>query len=283
LVARKLFYTERKRLAETGDLGPLADAPSEALRRALAHLVGEASPATAARQFEAAVNKIGFQYLGWTAGYTIEYALNSSGEEEFLDLVEVVIEEGSLKRRNVNGAYVLPIEDVEGQVNDLFDRHRYGYRIENGQVRKIGSPALDETVVGPALQAVQRPGWEEAERRFREAIQHQRGNPDENDDALTAANAALEAALKAAGLKGNQLSALAKSLRNSDLVPGEMKGVPEALDALLKRSGAIRDNHGDAHGKDAGTKPVRQELVDLAINWTGAFIVYLSDAVSSEK
>lgn len=123
-------------------------------------------------------------------------------------------------------------------------------------MRKIGSPALDDVVVGPALLAVRRTGWEEAERSFREAIRHQRGGEDENDDALTAANAALEAALKAAGLNGDRLSTLAKSFRNSDLAPSEFAGVPEALDTLLKRSGAIRDNHGDSHGKPLGAETV---------------------------
>jgi hypothetical protein len=127
--------------------------------------------------------------------------------------------------------------------------------------------------------AVKRPGWEEAERCFREAIQHQRGGPDENDDALTAANAALESALKAAGFKGDRLSTLAKSFRNSDLAPSELKGVPEALDSLLKRSGAIRDSHSDSHGKAPGAEPVPQELVDLAIHWAGAFIVFLGESI----
>jgi hypothetical protein len=126
---------------------------------------------------------------------------------------------------------------------------------------------------------VQRPGWEEAERSFKEAIQHQRGGPDENDDALTAANAALESAMKAAGFKGDRLSTLAKSFRNSDYAPSELKGVPEALDTLLKRSGAIRDSHSDSHGKAPGAEPVPQGLVDLAIHWTGAFIVFLSETV----
>jgi diacylglycerol kinase len=31
--------------------------------------------------------------------------------------------------------------------------------------------------------------------------------------------------------------------------------------------------------KDAGAAPVPQALVDLAIHWAGAFIVYVSDAV----
>ena len=68
-----------------------------------------------------------------------------------------------------------PLPEAEQKINDLFDRHRFGFRLEAGEIRKIGSPVLDEVVVGPALLAAQRTGWDEVERSFREAIQHQRG------------------------------------------------------------------------------------------------------------
>jgi hypothetical protein len=61
------------------------------------------------------------------------------------------------------------------------------------------------------------------------------------------------------------------------------KGVPDALDALLKRSGAIRDPHSDAHGKAPGAEAVPEELVNLSIYWTGAFINYLAAAVDRQQ
>lgn len=88
---------------------------------------------------------------------------------------------------------------IEQRVNTAFVRHRFGYRVESGLIRRIGSSA---------------------------------------------------------------------------------EGVPEALDKLLKRSSAIRDPLSDAHGKDPGEGVVPAEIVDLAIHWTGAFIVYLSEAAS---
>jgi hypothetical protein len=282
-VPRKLLYSERKRLAETGSLGPLSDEPTPDLRSALSHFFAEGlrKGNGIGAQFKAAINKVGFQYLGWTAGTSLPNATLSTTGEAFLDLIEVASEEAERKRRTSGRYGYAAIPGAATEINNLFDRHRFGYRLEGNEIRKVGSPALDDSVIGPALLAVQRSGWEQVERSFREAIHHQRGAPSENDDALTAANAALEAALKAVGMSGDRLSALAKSFQRSDLVPSELRGVPEALDNLLKRSGAIRDNHSDAHGKDAGVEPVPQALVDLAIHWTGAFIVYLSDATSS--
>src|SRR6202007_3007686 len=111
------------------------------------------------------------------------------------------------------------------------------------------------------------------ERSFKEAIQHQRGGAAENDDALTAANAALEAALKAAGYKGSTLGPLAKDFKKNGSVPPELKGVPETLETLLGRSVALRSNYGDSHGKTAGALEVPDGLVALTINLAGAFIV----------
>jgi hypothetical protein len=44
----------------------------------------------------------------------------------------------------------------------------------------------------------------------------------------------------------------------------------------LKRSGALRDSYGDAHGSSPGAADVPEELADLAVYWTGAFINYLA-------
>jgi hypothetical protein len=277
---RKLLYSERKALAETGTLGPLTDKPTPALVRAITHLAEEGSGFHIGLRFKREVDRVGRLYLGWAPAETLNIALFRAKGDAFLDLVEVIVEKGGLTSRHPGTGYTTAaIPQAGQQMNDLFERYRFGYKIEDGEIRKIGSPALDEVVVGPALMAVKRPGWQEAERSFKEAIQHQRGGPAENDDALTAANAALESAMKAAGFKGDRLSTLAKSFRNSDHVPSELKGVPEALDTLLKRSGAIRDSHSDSHGKAPGADPVPQELVDLAIHWAGAFIVFLSEAV----
>lgn len=275
-----MLYSERRALVETGTLGPLSDKPTPALRRAIAHLAEEGSNSHIGLVFQRGVERVGKLYLGWAPAETLNNALVRAKGDAFLDLVEVVIEKGALKGKHPSTGYrTAAIPQAGQQVNDLFERYRFGYKVEEGEIRRIGSPALDEIVVGPALIAVKRPGWEEAERSFKEAIQHQRSGPAENDDALTAANAALESAMKAAGFKGDRLSTLAKSFRNSDYAPSELKGVPDALDTLLKRSSAIRDSHSDSHGKAPGAEPVPQRLVDLAIHWTGAFIVFLSEAV----
>ena len=271
-----LRYSDRRRLAETGSLGDLEHqlVPAE-LATAMQVIVEGAFPPVSAR-FEKLLENELVQHFGRTAQWWVFYVASES-IDAFLDAVEILAEQAStsvaldgFQRSRV------PIPEIEERINRAFERFRFGYRIEDGEIRKIGSPALEEAIVGPALLAVQREGWEEAERSFREALAHQRGG--ETDDALTAANAAVEAALKAIGLKGGTLKELARAFKNSGLVPGYLSNVPELLEDLLDRLHAARSVAGDAHGKPPGASEVPPELADLAIYWAGTFIAYLADA-----
>jgi hypothetical protein len=222
------------------------------------------------------------EHFGWALQETIEtFALTAGSTDDFIDFVEILIETGSLMvrwpttaRNSQTGRAWTTAED---DFNRLFERHRFGFRIEDSEVHQIGSPVLDETVVGPALLAVKRAGWDEVARSYREALLHQRGADHENDDALTAASAALEAALKAQGYRGKTLGELAKDLRKRGRLPGPVQGLPDVLDKLLKVTAALRNTMGDAHGKVTGTPNVPDAIVDLTIHMVGAFLVYLSE------
>lgn len=283
---RKLRYSERKRLAETGSLGDMQDAPSEAVKNAVFNVMRRGFESNVGVSFQAALRHACIEEFGWTQQQgekELKSTVRNLPTDRFLDFIEILIEEGMTPYRRYTGTktvFVPAISNPRAVLNDLFERHRFGYRIGEDEIRQIGSPALDDEVVGPALLAVQRPGWEEVERSFKEAIQHQRGGTAENDDALTAANAALEAALKAAGYKGNSLGPLAKDFRKSSSIPPELKGVPETLETLLGKSMALRSNYGDSHGKHSNAAEVPDAMVALAINLTGAFVVYLAEESS---
>lgn len=268
-----LRYSDRKRLAETGSLGDLLhETVPGTLTTAVRSLIESSSNAS---RLKTNVENACIQHFGVGQGWL---AFFSGGDDvdAFLDAVEILSEEASKTYRAGTGEFFF-IPRVDDRLNELFQRHRFGYRIRDRQVERIGSPALSETVIGPALLAVQRPGWEEVERNYREAVIHQRSG--DTDDAITSANAAVEAALKAIGMSGQTLGALAKSFRGSGFVPGYLAGVPELLDDLLNRLNAARSTHGDAHGKAPGSAEVPQPLADLAVHWAGAFLVYLSATV----
>jgi hypothetical protein len=281
--ARRLHFSERKLLAETGSLGDLIEFPSMELRRALVHVVQRARTAGLGwlgKAFAERAQDVCEEHFGWDKEEVGTYPLYAATSEDLLDYAEILVDVGTTPTRYSVGGRTQSASawpNAERDLNRLFERHRFGFRIQNGEAHAIASPALDDAVVGPALLALSEPGWQEAERSFREALLHQRGPASENDDALTAANAALEAALKAMGLRGTTLGDLGKSLRASHYVPGHLAGVPKMLDDLLQRSNAIRSTEGDAHGKAPGAEDVPQSLVNLAIHLAGAFIVYLAE------
>ncbi len=238
----------------------------------------QAAPGSLGPSFLRLAQDVCEEHFGWSAEAVSTYPLLAPTTDDFLDFVEILVDAGGPPYRSGSvtmnrGAW----PNAESDLNGLFERHRFGFRIDGGHAHLVSSPALDEAVVGPALLALRQAGWEEAERSFREALDHQRGPVSENDDALTAANAALEAALKAMGLSGRTLGDLGKSLQKSRYVPGHLEGVPKLLDDLLQRSNAMRSTAGDAHGKAPGAETVPQSLVNLAVHLAGTFIVYLAE------
>ena len=270
-----LRYSDRRKLAESGTLGDLShEVVPDELAQALRVIAESGTMSDSA--FEARLNRELMEHFGRGERW-VGFFSGGSDVDGLLDAIEILAEQAAVVRfvPATRGRSHATIPDAEERINRAFERFRFGYRIERGEVRKIGSPALDLTIVGPALLAVQRVGWSEAERSFREALDHQRAG--ETDDALTAANAAVEAALKAAGMKGMTLKELARSFKTSGLVPGYLTNVPELIEDMLDRLHAARSTEGDAHGKAPGADEVPQPLADLGIYWAGAFIVYLAD------
>ena len=271
---RKLRYSERKRLAERGSLDDLVheEIPTP-LRTAVTNLLERDVPFKG-RFLRNVANEL-IEHFGRSQHW---FAFVSTNDvDEFLDFLEIVCEQGSRVARARRGSAPAAVyyPDITAKINNLLERHRFGYRIEGGEVRKIGSPALDEVIVGKALLAVQRPGWNEVENDYRKALGHQRAG--EVDDALTSANAAVESALKAVAMKGTSLGPLAKSFKSSSLAPSYLADVPELLEDLLGKLMAARSTHGDAHGKAPGAQPGEQALADLAVYWAGAFVAYLAE------
>jgi hypothetical protein len=164
----KLRYSDRKRMAEQGSLGPLEyDDVPEDLRRAIVSIYQNAARsnlaggafdkevvATCSQHFGQrfwGVNSSAFgveQFVAVKPGFNSPYR---STTDDVLDVVEILVEEGPKRWTfKEHGTYSAD-QTVEARINAAFVRHRFGYRVEGGEVHRIGSPALDEEVVGPAL------------------------------------------------------------------------------------------------------------------------------------
>jgi hypothetical protein len=281
---RRLRYSERKRLAETGSLGDLDEGASNTVRNAirlyLQHARGRSNGDVTSAFDTGFADALGRHF----GNSDLSQVWVVPDTADFLDMLEIMVDEGSIVRTyrvweragyTRYSAQCLPT--VERDLNEVFDRHRFAYRIADGEIRPIASPLLDAEVVGPALLVVSRQGWEQVERSYREAILHQRRSG-EWHEALTAAAAAVEAALKAAGYGGATLGDLARSFRNSPVATGYSPAIAEHLSELLGQLMAWRSHSGSAHGKAPGSEDPPQELVALAVHWAGSFIAYLGAA-----
>jgi hypothetical protein len=288
MAERRLRYSERKRLAETGSLGDLDEGVSTTLRNAIwlyLHHARARAESDVKTAFDSAVSDALGRHFGVAK---LDEVWVTPDTAEFLDTLELVVEEGLIPRRykkfSSRGhyeAYRAPcLPTIEADLNNLFDRHRCAFQVANGEIRPISSPLLDAEIVGPALLLVVRPGWEQVERSYREAILHQRRSG-ERHEALTSAAAAVEAALKATGYKGATLGDLARSFRSAPVASGYSPAIAERLSELLEQLMAWRSHSGSAHGKAPGSADPPPKLVALAVHWAGAFIAYLASTASS--
>lgn len=280
----KLLYSERKALLENrGHPLVTAEVPWQVIN-AVAHNVHTQpvsysvfSKFTTALTSRCAV-AFGFWDFSNRDG-TINFAKQLS-LDLFLDFCEILAEEAPKTRYYNIGTSVKSgvwWARVEADLNAMFSRQRFGYRLENSLIRQLSSPTLDEAIVHPALFSFAKPGWEQAEASFTAAIRHRRGGDHELDDSLTAAASSVEAALKAAGYKGAKLSQLLRDYNNKEIRGGATRSLPTDLSKLLEQVMATRHSQGDAHGKEPDAAKVDPATVDLLIHWAGAFIVYLHD------
>ena len=284
----KLSYSERKAKAENRVMALVTDSVPQPIINAVAHNIqtrpGDYYLLTAFLSVLATrcATSFGWWNFSGTDG-TIKF-LSGFSLDYFLDFCEILAEEGA-RIRSYQMSVMTKIgtawPSVEADINEMFARHRFGYILENAFIRQLGSPVLDTIIVRPALFASQVEGWEQVEASFSDAVEHRRGGDAELDDALTAAAASVEAALKAAGYKGTKLSDLLKSYTVDERVGGALKSLPADIKKLLENVMSERHSKGDAHGKSPGTPPVDPATADLLIHWAGAFIVYLHDRDTS--
>lgn len=277
-----LRYSERKRLDETGSLGDLVGSTiPDALGRSVQHLLSEAcsESSNVRRLFLQRLLSLQKEETGsyLTSDKFVSQLCHSAEVDRFLDFVERAVAV-SHTTRSVAGHASPLCPDLENRLNRAFMRHAFAYELAHGQIIPVLSPALTAEVTRPALLRTRQPGWEKVEERFVHALrQHREGD---YDGALHEAGAAVEAALKAAGLPGKTFSELISSFKKSNLAPGYASSLPEKIAALLNVSSAARNVDSKAHGQSPGKSPVSAPVSGLAVHLSGAFIVFLQEQLA---
>ena len=96
---RRLRYSERKSISETGGLGPLEEEASRELRHALSYLVDEGENTKAGPIFRDTLRGECIKHFGWPAEIGVTAAILDGAGDDFLDLVEIIYETSSVKYR----------------------------------------------------------------------------------------------------------------------------------------------------------------------------------------
>lgn len=280
-----LTYSQRKKLNEEGSLGVVIhEEIPPTLSSAVAYKLNKQFKVVVAGSkfksnlFEDCMTHFGF--YDFSDHTSTQEFLNKLGVDRFLDLCELAIKRGG-ELVSYNGKFYYGWKTAEDDLNEYFERHRFGYRIETGKAFRIDSPLLDTIITSPALFAGKSDGWEEVEKSYSKALEHFKGTEEEIADSITAAYSALESALKASGYKGAKLKTLAADFRKKELANTNLSDVPSLLEKLMQKVPSVRHSEGNSHGKQPDAPKAKRESASLIIHWVGSLIVFLHSRTNS--
>ena len=184
-------------------------------------------------------------------------------------------------RRNF-GIKVTPEQAIE-ELNARFRRAGVGYRFENGQIIRIDSELLHKEVVRPALQYLNKPGFEGPRDEFMSAHAHHRAG--ETKDAITDANNAFESTIKTIcdmrgwGFPpGATATQLVRVIKKNGLLPDYLERSFDQLAATLQSGLPQVRNEQGAHGQGSKPRQTPDYVASYALHLAAAKILFLAEA-----
>jgi hypothetical protein len=101
-------------------------------------VIVEGANADVAAVFQQRLNRELMEHFG-KGQPIISFFSGGDGVDDFIDAVEILAENASTQMFD-NRKNRVPIPDVEERINRAFARFRFGYRMQSGDIHKIGSP-----------------------------------------------------------------------------------------------------------------------------------------------
>jgi hypothetical protein len=203
-----------------------------------------------------------------------------------LDIIEVSMQMIPVAQDNYNFmTWVNPelkAQDAWAKLNQRFQEHAIGYRLEQGRIIRIDSEFLYAEAIEPALRLMYAQGYEGAFQEFMLAQKHYRQGPDHYDDCLTNCLKALESTLKTIcdrrkwGYKaGDTVSKLLELVFSKELIPNYLQTHFGALRATLEAGVPTIRNREGGHGSGEKPNEVPEYLAAYQLNLTASAIVFL--------
>jgi hypothetical protein len=159
-------------------------------------------------------------------------------------------------------------------VGVILSEHRVSFDFINGVMIEKDSQVLHAEVVAPTLRLLSgRPGWEEVETAYQDALREiADGNP---ADSITDAARALEEAFEIRGATGGSIGERLKAARKSGLLGGGDERLVSGIEEFVRWAAALRGNKSDAH---TGAGDAERPDAWLAVHVVGALILRLAEA-----
>jgi hypothetical protein len=176
----------------------------------------------------------------------------------------------------------LKAKEAYAKLNQRFQEHAIGYRLEQGRIVRIDSEFLHTEAVEPALRLMYTQGYEGAFQEFMLAQKHYRQGPDHFDDCLTNCLKSLESTLKTICERRkwvyNPLDTASKlfdSVFSNGLIPGYLQSHFSGLRCALESGVPTIRNREGGHGSGEKPNEVPEYLAAFQLHLTASAIVFL--------
>jgi hypothetical protein len=206
-----------------------------------------------------------------------------------LDIIEVSFQMIPVAQQNYNFmTWVNPqlkAPEAWAKLNQRFQEHAIGYRLDMGKIVRIDSEFLYANTTEPALTLLHAKGFDGALEEFQMAHKHYRNGYEHYDDCLTNCGKSLESTLKTIcerrNWKYNPLdtpSKLFDSVFSNGLIPAYLQSHFSGLRCALESGVPTIRNREGGHGSGEKPNAVPEYLAAYQLHLTASAIVFLIHA-----
>ncbi|MGH9607519.1 MAG: STM4504/CBY_0614 family protein [Terracidiphilus sp.] len=175
--------------------------------------------------------------------------------------------------------------DATARLNQRFQEHAIGYRLQSGRIVRMDSEFLHTEATEPAFRLLYQHGYEGALEEFRLAHKQYREGPETYDDSLTNCLKSLESTLKTickrrkwAYKEHDTASKLLDLAFSKELIPGYLQSHFSALRTTLDSGVPTIRNREGGHGSGEKPNDVPEYLTAYQLHLTASAIVFLIQA-----
>lgn len=178
--------------------------------------------------------------------------------------------------------------DAVKKLNQRFQEHAIGYRLDHGQIIRLDSEYLHTETTEQAFRLLLQHGFEGALAEFQLAHKQYRDGPEHYDDSLTNCLKSLESTLKTICNRrnwtygaGDTVSKLLDLVFARKLIPGYLQSHFTSLRATLESGLPTIRNREGGHGSGEKPNDVPEYLAAYQLHLTASAIVFLIRANES--